>query len=257
MKNQFIILALFFIISVTFGQQQRKFYQLKEYLVKTEYQVKIMDEYLETAFLPALHKIGIQNIGVFKPIENEVDTLTTIYVFIPFSSLDQFAELETKLAKDKQYEKDGSAYINAANDNPPYLRIESTLLKAFEGMPEPRIPPFTNAKRERVYELRSYESPTEKFYANKVDMFNAGGELVLFDELEFNAVFYAEVISGSTMPNLMYMTSFTDMESRVSHWKTFGNSPGWNAIKSKPEYKVKNMNKAVIKLLYPTDYSDY
>ncbi len=257
MKNQLTILALLFIMSVTFGQKQRKYYQLKEYLLKTEYQVKIMDEYLEIALLPALHKIGLQNIGVFKPIENETDSLRSIYVFITFSSLNQFAELETKLANDKQYEKAGSAYINAANDNPPYLRIESTLLKAFEGMLEPRIPPFTNAKRERVYELRSYESPTEKFYANKVDMFNAGGELLLFDELEFNAVFYAEVISGSTMPNLMYMTSFTDMESRVSHWKTFGSSPGWKAIKSKPEYKVKNMNKAIIKLLYPTDYSDY
>ena len=41
-----------------------------------------------------------------------------------------------------------------------------------------------------------------------------GGEIILFDRLDFNAVFYGEVISGSKMPNLMYMTTFDNQESR-------------------------------------------
>jgi hypothetical protein len=41
----------------------------------------------------------------------------------------------------------------------------------------------------RVYELRSYESEKEVIHANKVNIFNAGGES-LFNRLEFNAVFY-------------------------------------------------------------------
>jgi hypothetical protein len=35
-----------------------------------------------------------------------------------------------------------------------------------------------------------------------------GGEVPLFVRLGFNAVFYGEVIVGSHMPNLMYMTTF-------------------------------------------------
>ncbi|MBK9491957.1 MAG: NIPSNAP family protein [Haliscomenobacter sp.] len=43
----------------------------------------------------------------------------------------------------------------------------------------------------------------------------------------FNAVFYAEVLSGRRMPNLMYMTSFDNIESRDAHWKSFGADPFW------------------------------
>ncbi len=63
--------------------------------------------------------------------------------------------------------------------------------------------------KDRAYELRSYESPTEKLYWNKVEMFNKGDEIGLFKRLNFNAmVFYGEVVAGSRMPNLMHLTDF-------------------------------------------------
>ncbi len=37
-------------------------------------------------------------------------------------------------------------------------------------------------------------------------MFNEGGEIELFKELNFNAAFYGEVITGSRMPNFYYLT---------------------------------------------------
>ena len=61
-----------------------------------------------------------------------------------------------------------------------------------------------------MYELRSYESPTEELHRIKVNMFNAGGEVTLFKRLDFQAVFYSDVLSGSRMPNLIYMVVFTD-----------------------------------------------
>ncbi len=74
-------------------------------------------------------------------------------------------------------------------------------------MPVSKKPVLKSSSVEKVYELRSYESATEKLYLNKVDMFNAGGEITLFEQLGFNAVFYGMVLAGSKMPNLMYMTS--------------------------------------------------
>ena len=87
-------------------------------------------------------------------------------------------------------------------------------------------------------------------------MFNAGGEVVLFDELGFNAVFYAEVLSGNKMPNLMYMTTFENQEIRDDLWKSFGDAPKWKEISSMPKYQ-NNVSHIDRIFLYPTEYSDY
>ncbi|MBL0099100.1 MAG: NIPSNAP family protein [Saprospiraceae bacterium] len=86
-------------------------------------------------------------------------------------------------------------------------------------------------------------------------MFNAGGEVALFSRLGFNAVFYGEVISGSHMPNLMYMTTFDNKTSRDAHWKDFVQSPEWIKLIADPDYK-NNVSKNNIYFICPTEYSD-
>ena len=81
-------------------------------------------------------------------------------------------------------------------------------------------------------------------------------EIKLFKSLEFNAVFYAGVISGSTMPNLMYLTTFADMASHDAHWKAFSSNPEWKKLSALDEYKH-TVSNSVKMLLYPTDYSDF
>lgn len=234
----------------------REYYQLKEYTFTTDSQELVTDQYLENAFMPATKRQGIANIGVFKSRPDETDSLQRTYVLIPFESLDQFASLETKLVEDAAYLEAGSAYLDAPHDRPPYQRVVSTILIAFPDMPKMAPTTVTGPRSERVYELRSYESPNETYYRNKVDMFNAGGEVTLFDQLEFHAVFYGDVLSGAKMPNLMYMTTFTDMESRDAHWKLFVDAPAWKEMSSLPKYQ-NNVSHADIHLLYPTEYSDY
>lgn len=236
--------------------QSREFYQLKTYTFETDEQVQFTEQYLKDAYLPGLKKIGLGPVGVFKPRPNEEDSTKKVCVLIPFSSMDQFLNLEEALAKDEIYLAAGNDYIQTSHEQPPYLRVESTLLKAFVDMPEMKTPELNGPRVDRVYELRSYESPTERYFVNKVDMFNAGGEVKLFDRLEFNAVFYGEVISGSKMPNLMYMTTFSDQESRDTHWDAFRNAPEWTKLKAMPKYQ-NSVSHADIYFLYPTEYSDY
>jgi len=176
-------------------------------------------------------------------------------VLIPFRSLDEFEKLDATLEKDKQYYEDGKDYIDATFDNPPYVRIEKTLLKAFSKMPNLAVPDLKSPVTERIYELRSYEGYTEKIYRNKVQMFNAGDEVGLFKRLGFSAVFYGEVISGSTMPNLMYLTTFENQTSRDEHWKAFGEDPQWKKLVAMPEYQH-NVSKNVTLFFKPTAYSD-
>jgi hypothetical protein len=87
-------------------------------------------------------------------------------------------------------------------------------------------------------------------------MFNDGNEVALFKRLGFNAVFYAEVLAGSHMPNLMYMTTFNDKADRDRHWTAFSSDPEWKTLVATPEYQH-NVSKADILFLHPTVYSDF
>jgi len=234
----------------------REFYQLSVYHFKSAEQEKVLDNYFQNALLPALHRMKINNVGVFKSWANDTVADKLIYVFIPLKSLEMVSELPSKLKEDAAYVSAGTGYLDAAYNNPPYLRMETILLRAFPLAPRMQLPSLQSAKKDRVYELRSYESPTEKKFENKVQMFNQGDEIGLFKRLNFNAIFYSEVIAGSKMPNLMYMTSFENKSARDEHWKTFGSDPYWKNLSSMPEYQ-NNVSHIDITFLYPADYSDF
>ena len=253
-KKLFLALIL---VACTFSFQlsARDYYQLKIYNLKDKAQEMRVENYLKNAYIPALHRAGVKKVGVFKPIDSSDEAGEKIILFIPLKKLNDLDKIELKLAKDTQYQAGGAEYINATHDNPPYQRIESILLKAFSEMPEFGVPNHKTPPSERIYELRSYEGPTEQFYRKKVEMFNEGGEIDLFDRLDFQAVFYGEVISGNTMPNLMYMTTFSDMESHDEHWNTFRTHPEWETMKAIVKYK-NTVSHSVIQLLRPTEYSD-
>ncbi|MFY0686683.1 MAG: NIPSNAP family protein [Cyclobacteriaceae bacterium] len=246
----------FLIIQTGFAQGNQEYYQLRTFTFESAEQQNVTEQYLQDAYLPALKRQGYGPVGVFKTRLSESDTTRKIWVLIPLKELSQVLSIEEQLEKDEVYLKAGTGYIDASYDAPTFTRIESTLLKAFIDMPKMSTPELSGPREDRVYELRSYESSSEKIYKNKVDMFNAGGEVKLFDQLQFNAVFYGEVISGSQMPNLMYMTTFDNQQSRDEHWQAFRTSPIWEELKSRPEYQ-NNVSSADIWFLTPTAYSDY
>ncbi|MCC9136510.1 NIPSNAP family protein [Pontibacter silvestris] len=234
---------------------ERELYELKIYHLKSKAQEERVDKFLQQAYIPALHRAGIKKVGVFKPVEGDTAAGKRIYVYIPYNSPDQFFKLPKTLQNDQKFVTDGKDYVDAAHDNPAYSRIETILLQAFPDMPQFQAPDLKAPKNERVYELRSYEGPTEKLYQNKVQMFNQGNEIGIFKRLGFNAVFYAEVLAGSHMPNLMYMTTFENKASRDEHWKAFGGDTEWKKLSAMPEYQ-NNMSHADIFFLQPTNYSE-
>jgi hypothetical protein len=239
------------------GQNTAKeYYEIKTYKLKNKSQEELVHAYLIYSFMPAAHKFGIKKVGVFTPLETDSTYGKRIVVLIPYSSLDQVSGLNDLLNATEEYMPKAKEYIDADYKNPPYDRIESILLRAFSGMTRMEVPQLESSRSDRVYELRSYEGPTEKIYKNKVEMFNKGDEVGLFKRLGFNAVFYAEVISGNRMPNLMYMTTFDNLASHDAHWKAFIDDPYWKKLSALPEYQH-NVSKISIYLLRPTEYSDY
>ena len=234
----------------------REFYEFRIYHYTSQEQGGLINAYLEKALLPALHRQGIKNIGVFIALANDTAAVKDIYVLTPYPNLNAKLKADNQLLSDKVYLEAGKDYTDASYDKAPFSRFETILMQAFRYAPVLQKPALSGDRDKRVYELRSYESATEKIYRNKVEMFNEGGEVALFKRLGFNAIFYADVISGPRMPNLMYMTSFDDKASRDAHWKTFVDDPEWKNLSSMPKYQ-KNVSKADIIFLRPAAYSDY
>jgi NIPSNAP len=258
MKKCYVLLFVSLFSSLLFGADEapkKEVYEIKVYHYKDAAQELVLDRYLQNAYIPALHRSGISKVGVFKSLTNDTASVKTLFVLTPFSSLSQWEKLTTKLEKDKEYLLAGTEYIDAIYTKPPYSSMETILLNAFPLAPQMQTPGLTAPKSERVYELRSYEGATEKIYRNKVKMFNEGGEIALFKRLNFNAIFYGEVISGSNMPNLMYMTSFENKADRDAHWKAFGEDPEWKKLSAMPEYQH-NVSHIDIFFLQPASYSD-
>ena len=231
------------------------FFQIKVYHLKDDNQVKMTDDFLRDSYLPALHRFGIKNIGVFKPITNDTATIKLIYVLIPFSSPNQWLKISDRIKSDASFKLSGKNFLEANAKDPPFERVESILLEAFPEKTDLVLPQQKDAGR--IFELRSYESPTLHLAEKKMAMFNKD-EINIFNRLKFNPVFYGKVLSGSHMPNLMYMPIFKSVEDRNAQWKIFGNDSKWKEISADPvnENNV-SVNHIDSILMHSTSYSDY
>jgi hypothetical protein len=230
--------------------KKQQWYELRTYIFTNTAQQQLTSEYLEQAALPAFNRAGLKNIGVFSEINPQGQG--RIYLLIPFNSIDAFAGLDQKLASDPAYFKAGEAYLSAAAISPAYVRIESSLLKAFQHMPAMELPD----KKERIFELRCYESPTEAAGQKKIEMFNDAGEIDIFKKIGAKPVFFGETIIGERRPNLTYMLCFENMEAHDRHWKAFGNDPEWKKISAIPEYSdARLISKITRTFLAPASYS--
>jgi hypothetical protein len=238
------------------SKPKQQYYEIRIYHIKQSSQSERIDSYLKYAFIPAMHRAGIDRIGVFKPVEADTAFGKLIYVFVPLKNVDQYLKLPAQLSKDNEYQKAGKEFLDAPYNDPPFARYESILLKAFKDMPKFRAPVFNTPVGDRIYELRSYESATEAKAAKKIEMFNQGGEIILFENLNFNAVFFGEVLMGNHKPNLMYMITFQDMATHDTKWKEFSASPEWKRLSGLEEYK-NTVSKASPYLLHPASYSDF
>lgn len=241
--------------SPTGGRANKDFYQLKVYHLKDDNQVNMTDDFLKNAYLPALHRFGIRNIGVFKPITNDTASDKRIYVLIPFSSSGQWTSISDKINSDPAFNASAKDFLAADSKTPSFEKMESILMEAFQKQPHLVFP--TQKDAERIFELRSYESPTIHLARKKMDMFN-NDEINIFNRLGFDPVFYGKVVSGNRMPNLMYLPIFKSVEDRNDQWKVFGGDAKWKEIAADPA----NENKVSVShidsiLMHATDYSDY
>ncbi|TXK37892.1 NIPSNAP family containing protein [Pontibacter qinzhouensis] len=249
-------LCLFCLVAAFAATAQRKgaqeYYELRKYTFQSEQQQQLTEEYLKSAAIPALNRLGSKTVGVFK--EMEVAKQPVLFVLIPFASLQQYSKVTEQLEKDAAYQLAAKPYLEAAHTNPAYLRIESSLLLAFKDMPVLEVPKAASQNQERMFELRTYESHSEASGKKKVHMFNEGGEIPIFRRTGLTPVFFGETLIGPQRPNLTYMLTFKNKEDLEQSWKKFSADPEWKKLSAMPEYAhtVSHITKY---FLVPASYS--
>ncbi len=185
----------------------REHYLLRRYQLQSGPQTKLTESYFTDALIPALTRLGLGPIGAFR-IEIGPET-PAFYLLVPGSQLETLATLDLKLAADTAFLKAADPYWSATAVAPAYQRIESWLLQSFAGWPKVTPPASAATKGKRIFQLRTYESPSEGDHVRKVEMFHSG-EFDIFLKSGFHPVFFGDGLIGSHAPSLTYMLSFAD-----------------------------------------------
>ena len=230
------------------GESNQQYLEFRKYRLHVGSKKNLLGDFLRKAAIPAMNRIGIEPVGVFTAIYGPNDP--TLYILLVHKSLDTVVNSASMLMEDKEYQKAGAEFINAPLSEPVFVRMESSLMRAFKNMPKPEVP----EKKSRIFELRTYESHSIKAAKKKIEMFNEGGEIAIFKKTGLRPVFFGETLIGPLMPNLTYMLVFEDMADRDNKWKVFGSDPDWKKLRSDPAYAdtVSNITDIILR---PAGYS--
>ena len=212
-----------------------EYYDLRRYQLTYGQGTKLTENYFADALIPALNRLGIGPVGAFS-VDFGPET-PAYYLLMPSSKLEALVTADLLLARDPAFVKAGAPFWDAPAGSPPYMQIESSLLRAFPGYPKVTPPASAASKGKRIYQLRQYQSPTNADHVRKVEMFHAG-EFGIFEKVGAHGVFYADALIGPRLPNLTYMLSFSDMASLESAWKRFGADPDWKKLSDDPKFNL-------------------
>jgi hypothetical protein len=209
------------------GGSHLEYYQLRTYTLRTGPQLALTQGYFERALIPTLNRLGMSPVGTFK-LDIGPET-PTYYVLIPSTSIETLLSLDTLLGKDPEYVKGASGFRDAPASAPAFVRSERSILSAFSGWQKLTAPKL----EKRIFQLRTYESPSQVAHTRKIQMFNEA-EIGLFTKAGLNPVFFADTVIGTRMPNLIYMLTFPDLPTLTAHWAAFSRDPAWKELSHKP-----------------------
>jgi hypothetical protein len=226
--------------------QSREYYQLRRYQLQSGAQPKLVESYFADALIPALGRMRMGPVGAFK-LDYGTET-PALYLLMPGSSLEDLAMVDLRLAKDEVFLKAAQPFWNAPASSPAFVRVESALLAAFEGWPRLTPPPTSATKAKRIFQLRTYESPSYADHVRKVEMFH-NGEFEIFVKSGARPVFFGDTLVGPRLPNLTYMLAFQNMQELEASWVAFSGNPDWKKLQNSPRYNYESIVSNITNLI--------
>lgn len=234
------------------SKKSRQFIELRIYHFASPEKQQTFEQFLQSAALPAFNRAGARPVGLFKlfgkdnpDLKLETDS-TDLYVLLPHESAESLADFSHRLGADKVFQNAGEAIIHAPKSDPAFVRYESSLMYAFEMFRQLKVPTLA---ADRLLQLRIYESHSNERARKKIEMFNQGGELVIFARCGMTGVFFGQTLIGSKLPSLTYMLSFPSEQEQKKAWDTFRNDPEWKRLSKADEYKdaVSNVTNLILR----------
>ena len=142
-----------------------EYYQLRRYNLISGPQLKLTESYFSSALIPALARRGFGPVGAFK-LDIGPET-PAYYLLIPGPSVEPLVELDLRLSGDAEFLAAVDPFWNATSTAPAFQRMEISLLASFEGWPKLTPPAAAATKAKRIFQLRTYESPSDGEHSSK------------------------------------------------------------------------------------------
>jgi len=178
---------------------------------------------LTATVIPTLNRQGIACVGAFE----QPDRNSSVCLLLPHQTIDNaVAARDAGLIDIADFRR----FDRGIDSN--YATVSSFLLRGIEAMPGIEVPTRVPT---RVFQLRTYESPSETASQKKLEMFHQG-ELEIFRRVGLAPVFFAETLFGTGLPSLTYMLSFDDMNALKTAWDHFVKDSAWQEMSNQPDY---------------------
>jgi hypothetical protein len=215
----------------------KEIYELRIYQLTSGSTKGAVVNYLTGAVAPYLKGMG-GKVGIFT--EYGMTEPPKLYVLLVYPDPETYYTCLSEMENDATYQFNAASYLKSPFDKPLFVRYETLLLSAFDGIPHLKMPDPSRG----LLELRIYESYNEDAGRRKIQMFNKE-ELPLFDKVGLPSMFFGKIVAGPYMPALAYMLGFKDMAHHDEVWAKFRVHPDWITMKEKPEYlnPVSKVNK--------------
>ncbi len=210
------------------GLPAARYFLLESYLLKNGSQALRLSNYMRT-------RIGLaQQLQIVPPsfvLEALIAAhMPQVLLVSAFDSPEGMAAMQRKLRQDASARDAMAAW--EAGDEPPYEELNETILEAAEYCPPlPAAVVAGSTKPPRVFELRTYHSPTERQLKALHERFE-GTEIKIFERSGIHPVLYSSTLYGANKPNLTYLIPFDDLAAREKAWTAFGADAEWVKVRA-------------------------
>jgi hypothetical protein len=204
-------------------------FELRYYHMRNSTQIQRTSDFLGKYYLPAAQRAGFGPLGFFNQLV--ADRGPFVLAVTSYPSISAIEAGMEKMKADKEFQKGFNEYNSGTELS--YMRMESSLLRAFDSIPNIEIPPGDAKRAPRIFELRTYESSNVKAAKTKIKMFD-DAEIKIFRRCGMIPVFFGETLIGRNLPNLTYMLAYDDLAARDRVWKAFAADPEWQKLRTTP-----------------------
>lgn len=227
----------------------RAYFEFVTVRLQSGAQVSRLLAWFEKRALPLFEKHRVSAIGFFT-----VDVGPAIPSLLAIFSYAGIGEAETAWAGLEADREWSAALAERESPDPAFYREDSALLVAAPF--SPAIKPFAPGDTpHKIYELRIYESPTERQLDYMHERF-AGGEIEIFHKSGIHPVLYADTFIGPNMPSMAYLIPYESEAHREKAWAAFRENPDWAKLRDESIRRggeiVRNITNM---LLSPTSFS--